>query len=144
MQIRGFGDLKVWQRAMELMTESYKVAGRMPNEERRGLADQIRRCAVSVPANIAEGHARDHVGEYLHHLSIASGSLAELRTLLLATELLGYATGDHLENSLALSEETSRMLSALRSAIRERRRRIRALRSRTGRAGMVAQPPHLP
>jgi four helix bundle protein len=131
-QVRGFGDLKVWQRAMELMAESYTVAAMLPSEERRALADQIRRCAVSVPANIAEGHARDHLGEYLHHLSIASGSLAELHTLLLATQRLGYTAGPQIARSISLSSETGRMLFALRTALRNRRRNMRALKRGAG------------
>jgi four helix bundle protein len=118
----GFMNLTVWQRAMELVRESYKVAAELPPAERYAMADQIRRSAISVPSNIAEGHSRIHVGEYLNHLSIASGSLAELQTLLLAARDLGYASTPQLARPLSLARETSRMLLALRSVVRRRAR----------------------
>ena len=122
MTVSGFMNLTVWQRAMELMKESYGVAARLPSNERYGLIDQLRRSALSVPANIAEGHARDTLGAYLQHLSIASGSLAELQTLLLAAQGAGYVTPQQLARPLALAHETTRMLLALRTALRKRRR----------------------
>jgi S23 ribosomal protein. len=122
MAASGFMNLTVWQRAMELMRESYKVAEKLPHTERYGMADQMRRSALSVPSNIAEGHSRSHVGEYLNHLSIASGSLAELQTLLIAARDIGYVSSPQLARPLSLALETSRMLSALRSAVRRRGR----------------------
>ena len=122
MTVSGFMNLTVWQRAMELMKESYGVAAGLPVSERYGLIDQLRRSALSVPSNIAEGHARDSLGAYLHHLSIASGSLAELQTLLLAAQGLGYVTPQQLARPLALAHETTRMLLALRTALRKRHR----------------------
>ena len=120
MAVSGFMNLTVWQRAMELMKESYRLAAELPQTERYSMADQIRRSALSVPSNIAEGHARIHVGEYLNHLSIAGGSLAELQTLLLAAQDLGYLSSPQLARPLSLATETSRMLLALRSAVRRR------------------------
>jgi four helix bundle protein len=120
MAASGFVNLTVWQRAMELVKESYRVAAELPSEERYAIADQIRRSAISVPSNIAEGHSRIHVGEYLHHLSIASGSLAELQTLLLTAGDLGYVPAPQLARPLSLAHQTSRMLLALRSAVRRR------------------------
>jgi hypothetical protein len=73
--VKSYKDLLVWQKAMDLVVESYKISKRLPRTETYGLASQIQRAAVSIPANIAEGHGRDHLGEYLHHLSIANGSL---------------------------------------------------------------------
>src|SRR5581483_2372738 len=73
-KIRSYRDLIVWQRGMDLIVLSYKIAKRLPPIEMYGLASQIRRAAVSVPANIAEGHGRHHRGEYVHHLSFANGS----------------------------------------------------------------------
>jgi four helix bundle protein len=70
MAASGFMNLTVWQRAMELMEASYKVAAELPPAERYAMADQMRRSAISVPSNIGEGHSRIHVGEYLNHLSI--------------------------------------------------------------------------
>jgi four helix bundle protein len=120
MAAGGFMNLTVWQRAMELMRESYKVAATLPPSERFAMADQMRRSALSVPSNIAEGHSRIHIGEYLNHLSIASGSLAELRTLLQAAGDLGYVAPPQLARPLSLARETSRMLLALRSSLRQR------------------------
>lgn len=81
--------LLVWQRAMDLDIASHRVARRLPSYERYELASQLRRASVSVPSNIAEGYGRIHRGDYVHHLSIARGSLAEVDTLLDVCERLG-------------------------------------------------------
>jgi four helix bundle protein len=78
MIIKSYRDLKVWQKAMDLVVDSYKVVNLLPKNEVYGLATQIQRPAVSIPANIAEGHGREPLGDYLHHLSCADGSLMEL------------------------------------------------------------------
>ena len=88
MAIRHYRDLEVWQRAMDLVEQVYRIAKTLPAEERYGLTSQIQRAAVSIPANVAEGHGRTHRGDYLHHLSIARGSLAELETQLAEGERL--------------------------------------------------------
>ena len=85
MAVRSYRDLETWQEAMSLVEICYRLTASMPSEEKFGLVSQIRRAAVSIPANIAEGYGRAHRGDYLHHLSIASGSLAELETLLTLT-----------------------------------------------------------
>jgi four helix bundle protein len=90
--VKSFQDLRVWQSAMELVPMGYGLVRLLPREEKFVRGDQMRRAAVSVPANIAEGHARKHTKEYLQHLSIARGSLAELLTLVLLAERLGYLT----------------------------------------------------
>jgi four helix bundle protein len=89
-EVRSFRDLCIWQAGMELVKVVYQLARSLPREERFELSDQMRRAAISVPTNIAEGHARRHTKEYLQHLSIARGSLAELLTLILLTEQLDY------------------------------------------------------
>lgn len=78
--IKNFEDLKVWQHSMLLVKMIYDTTSSFPADERYGLISQMRRCSVSIPSNIAEGHARQGTGEFLHFLSIALGSLAELRT----------------------------------------------------------------
>ena len=98
MSVRSYRDLKVWQRAMDLVPAVYKVVQRLPKEERYELGSQLRRAVVSVPANIAEGHARQSTKEYLHHLTIARGSLAELETLLLVAERLSYLRPEKLRS----------------------------------------------
>jgi len=80
----------VWQRAMDLVAEAYQLTQRFPSEERYGLVQQVKRSVVSIPSNIAEGHGRDHLGDYLRHLSIANGSLMELETQFLIAVRLGY------------------------------------------------------
>ena len=87
------------------------------------LGSQIRRAAASIPANIAEGNGREHLGEYLHHLSIANGSLMELETHLLLARELGYADRERTDELLNLSREVNRMLAGLRRALRKRRTR---------------------
>jgi four helix bundle protein len=123
----GYRSLRVWQRAMDLTLESYGVVARLPGVERYDLGSQIRRSAVSVPANIAEGYARDKTGEFLHHLAIAAGSLAELQTLLTLSGRLGYTSVEQLACPLALALETERMIHSLRRVIRAKRHR-RAMR----------------
>ncbi len=95
-KVQDYRDLKVWQRAMELVPLTYHLVRSLPRHEQFSLADQIRRSAVSVPANIAEGQARKHTREFLQHLSIARGSLAELHTLMLVAERLQYLTHEEL------------------------------------------------
>lgn len=111
--VRSYRDLKVWVKAMDLVVESYRVAALLPKSELYGLVSQIQRAAVSIPANIAEGHGRDHLGDYLHHLSVANGSLAELETHLLVTEKLDYVQMTQLTKALAMAGEVSRMLTGL-------------------------------
>ena len=91
---KGFKQLKAWQRGYELVLEVYKVSKNFPKEEIYGLVSQIRRAAVSVPANIAEGYERNHRKEYLQFLHIAKGSLGEVETYLYLAKDLGYLTKD--------------------------------------------------
>ena len=98
---------------MELVTECYRLSRQLPREETFGLVSQIQRAAVSVPANIAEGHGRQHLGDYLRHLSIAYGSLMELETHLLLASRLVYLGETDLYTALALSSEVGKMLNGL-------------------------------
>src|SRR2546427_5897058 len=75
--VKSYRDLKVWAKAMDLVVESYKIAARLPKNELYGLANQIQRAAVSIPANIAEGHGRDHLGDYLHHSFVRGQRLTD-------------------------------------------------------------------
>ena len=113
MAIRYYRDLTVWQRGFELMLECYRLVERLPQHERYGLISQIRSAAVSIPANIAEGHGRLHRGDYLRHLSIARGSVMELETHLLAVEHLGYVRRADLAVAQDLLDQISRMLTVL-------------------------------
>ena len=70
MPVNSYRDLEVWQKATDLVIECYRLANRLPKNELFGLTSQIQKAAVSIPANIAEGHRREHLGDDLHHLSI--------------------------------------------------------------------------
>lgn len=106
---------------MDLVVESYRLANLLPKNETYGLASQIQRAAVSIPANIAEGHGRDHLGDYLHHLSVANGSLMELETHFHIALRLLYLKGNDLEKIVALTAEVGRMLSALTRKLKEKK-----------------------
>ena len=90
MKTKSFKDLIVWQRSYKLVLEMYKAARDFPKSEDYGLSQQMRRAAVSIPSNIAEGYGRKHKAEYNQHLSIAYGSLLELETQFLLAKDLGY------------------------------------------------------
>ena len=119
MKVNSYRDLQVWQRATDLVVECYRLTQLFPKNEMYGLSSQIQRAAVSVPANIAEGHGRQHRGDYLHHLSIANGSLMEVETHLFIAQRLDYFPASEIEPALALTAEVSRMLSGLMKALRK-------------------------
>ena len=123
--IKSYRDLKVWSKAMDLVVEAYRVAALLPKTETFGLAAQIRRASVSIPANIAEGHGREHLGDYLHHLSVANGSLMELETHLLIAERLSLLENGKLEPVLTMAAEVGRMLAGLTARLKDSARRSR-------------------
>ena len=106
--------LSVWRRSIELIAECYRLSRRFPKEELFCLTSQLRRAAISVGTNIAEGNGRAHRKEYLHHLSISQGSLTEVETLLVLSGLLGYSTEASLRTAHGLADETGRMLTVMR------------------------------
>ena len=112
-ELKGYRELIVWKRAMELVVEVYDLANRLPKEERYVLADQIRRSAISIPSNIAEGNGRSGDKEYIRFLSIARGSQYELETQLLLCVQLGYLTDTDVSGASVLCDEIGRMLNAL-------------------------------
>lgn len=117
MTVQHYHQLKVWQLSMDLVEECYRATKRFPKEELFGLTSQIRRAAVSIPANIAEGQGRQHTREFLNYLSMARGSLMELETHLLLSQRVGFLDQTQLSPWLAMSEEISRILSGLRKAL---------------------------
>ena len=119
--LRGYQALRVWQLSMDLVVESYRVSASFPKHEIYGLTSQLRRAAVSIPANIAEGHGRRHMGECLHHLSIANGSLREFETHVRIASRLQYLTDADLQEILRNAAEVARMLHGLANALRRRR-----------------------
>ena len=111
--IRSYRDLRVWQAGMDLVVDCYKFTGPFPKDERFGLTQQMRRAAVSIPSNIAEGYGRVHLGEYIHHLSIANGSLKELETQILIANRLSFLTRERCHRLISQTSQLGRMLSGL-------------------------------
>ena len=113
MQGKNHKELLVWQKAMQLVVDVYNLIRLLPKEETYGLSDQMRRAAISIPSNIAEGNARSSQKDMVHFLYIAQGSRAELETQLELCELIGYISKDRLEPVLMQTQEIGRMLSGL-------------------------------
>jgi four helix bundle protein len=109
---QAFQDLTVWQRAMELTVCIYSLTRSFPKEEQYGLTSQLRRAAVSVASNIAEGRGRGTEGEFRQFLNIAQGSTYEVQTQLLVARQLKFGDGALLQNAESLCIETSKMLGA--------------------------------
>ncbi len=115
-EIRTFRDLIVWQKSMTMVTDIYRATGAFPREELFGLTSQMRRCAVSIPSNIAEGYGRQSTGDYIRFLQIALGSLYELQTQVeIANNLNYFNNKDPLDGKSLLeqSREVERMLKRL-------------------------------
>jgi carbamoyl-phosphate synthase large subunit len=116
-KITHYKDLLVWQKSMLLAREIYKLTAFFPADERYGLTSQMRRSAVSVPSNIAEGQARHGTREFLQFLSHASGSLAELETQILLSIDMGLVRKADSESVLAKVGELQKMLAGLRRSL---------------------------
>src|SRR6478752_61790 len=108
-----YHDLTVWQKAVDLVIDCYKLTGRFPRSEQYGLTCQLQRAAVSIPSNIAEGAGRGHTREFIRHLGIARGSLFEAETQIVIAQRLGYATPEGVQPLLAAVAEIGRMLHGL-------------------------------
>lgn len=106
---------------MELVGEAYRLTERFPADERYGLVQQVKRAVVSIPANIAEGHGRDHLGDYLRHLSVANGSLMEVETQFRIAVRLGYLRGEEVANLFEEAAQVGRLLAGLTRALKRRR-----------------------
>ena len=106
-------DLQVWQKAMTLVEKIYRLTKLMPPDERFGLSSQMQRAAVSIPSNIAEGYSRSSTKEYVKFLYVAKGSNSELFTQLLICERIGLLANNQITETISLSEEISKMLSAI-------------------------------
>src|SRR4051812_27211692 len=111
-----YRDLRVWQTAMSLVVEVYRITEAFPRDERFALTSQLRRAALSVPSNIAEGHARTTRGEYKNSLSVARGSVIEVEVQLDVAARLGYAQPPVLAKALEHCDGISRMLTNLKRA----------------------------
>ena len=109
--MKSYRDLIAWQKAMAMVTEIYRLTSAFPSEEKFGLTSQLRRAAVSVPSNIAEGHSRNSDGEFKQFLGIARGSISEVETQLLIAVNLGFLSEQ--DSNIASVEEVGRITSGL-------------------------------
>ena len=115
---RSFKGLEVWQRTIELTVVVYKLTSNFPASERFGLTNQLRRAAVSVASNIAEGYGRATTGEYLQFLGHARGSSSEVETQLVIAKALAFATKEKIEKAEGLCSEVGRMLNTMMTTLR--------------------------
>ena len=118
---KSYRDLDVWQRSMRLAKRIYQVTQKFPGDERFGLTNQLRRAAVSVPSNLAEGHARFGAGEFSRFISITMGSVAEIETQILLSKDLGYITSEITQEVLGELDAIGKMLRGLAKSIQRRR-----------------------
>ena len=120
MSISSFRELRVWQLGMELTEKVYCLTADFPKSETYGLSSQMRRSAVSIPSNLAEGHGRNSTKEFLQFIAIAFGSICELETQILLSYRFKYIETNDLETTLALLTETSKTIRGLQKALKAR------------------------
>src|ERR1700756_2052503 len=118
---QSFRDLVVWQRAIELTLAVYKVTSGFPDSERFGLTNQMRRAAVSIASNIAEGYGRSTKGEYFQFLGHARGSCSELETQIVIARELQFGANGSVDSTSGLCDDVGRLLGALMKSIQSRR-----------------------
>ena len=119
-----YSELKVWQKSIDVVVDVYAMGKKLPPDERFGLISQMQKAAVSVPANIAEGHGRKATNAFLNHLSIANGSLVELETLTVISRRLGYIDSQREEAILSATAEIGRMMNGLKQSLSQKRRAV--------------------
>jgi four helix bundle protein len=110
---QGYRGLLVWKRSMALVTDTYKIVSAFPKEEMYGISSQIKRAAISVPSNIAEGQGRNSTKEFIYHLSVAYGSLMELETQLQIAVNLEFVENDAADSLFLTTAEIGRMINGL-------------------------------
>ena len=120
-KIESYQDLLVWQKSIDLVAEVYRIASKLPSNEQYGLTSQLRRAAVSVPANIAEGFGRWHSNEFVRFLLIANGSLKEVETHLFIGNKLALLSSADTGVALQMSSEISKMIFSLRDKLSRRK-----------------------
>ena len=120
MEVRSYRDLIVWQKSMQLVTEIYLLTKDFPKEEIYGLTSQIKRAVISVPSNIAEGQGRDSTKEFIHHLSIAYGSLMEVETQLQIAVNLNFVEQTKINEMYSRTAEISRMINGLSRSLQNK------------------------
>ena len=126
--LRNYKELKVWQKSYQSCLEIYRVTKGFPKEERYGLTSQIRRAAVSVPSNIAEGYGRKTTPEYIRALYIAYGSNCELETQILLSHDLSYIKADDMDKIHCNIGEVERMLKALIKSLEQKDSGVRGVK----------------
>jgi len=114
-----FRDLKIWQKSMDLVTNIYQKTEEFPDSEKYGLVSQIRRSAVSIPSNIAEGYGRNSNGEFQRYLNISMGSLFELQTQIEIAQNLDYFENDSGAKMYDMSREIERMMSSFMRSLND-------------------------
>ena len=112
-------NLEVWKRSLNFVTKTYKVTTKFPDDEKFGLVSQMRRAAVSIPSNIAEGAARNSKKEFINFLHIAQGSTAELETQILISRNLDFVSQNQADPLLKELEEISKMIIGLQKSLRK-------------------------
>jgi four helix bundle protein len=117
MRVQSYRDLRVWKTAVDLTLEVYRITEAFPPSERFGLTSQLRRAAISVASNIAEGHARSTRGEYRNFLSVARGSAIEVEVQLFLAEQIGYVESPMLVKARGYCDSISRMITKLKRAL---------------------------
>ena len=120
MTVKSYRDLDVWNASMDLVVEVYRITNSFPTDERFGLISQLRRASVSIPSNLAEGHSRNSTREFLHHISIAMGSLSETETQITLAERLNYATTAEIAPVLQMCDQIGRQLRNLQKSLNAR------------------------
>lgn len=115
--MNSYQELKIWNKAMDLVEKVYWLLPLLPDEEKFGLIAQMKRCAVSISSNIAEGAGRNHNKEFKHFLSISNGSTTELETQLLLIDRLGFVKSVKTEDLLSLCNEIKKMNYALQKSL---------------------------
>jgi four helix bundle protein len=120
LDVKSFRELTVWREAVELVVDCYHLADLLPPGERFGIVAQMKRCATSIPANIAEGHGRKRPKAFLNHVHIALGSEAELATHLHVAERLGFCSTDQTRAISKRREHVGRMLIRLAAALKRK------------------------
>jgi four helix bundle protein len=118
--VKSYRDLEVWQKGVVLTKNIYQATGGFPAEEKFGLVSQMRRAAVSIPSNIAEGHARSSTAEFQRYIMIAMGSVAELETQIIISVDLGFLSATVRSNLLEQLDDIGRMLRGLHQALSRR------------------------
>lgn len=117
MKVKNYQELIAWQKAMDLVEEVYTASKSFPREEIYGLTSQLRRAAVSIPSNVAEGQGRRTTPDFLRHLSIAYGSLREVETQILIATRLRYLAAEKCQDVMKIAGEVGRLLNGLMASL---------------------------